>query len=471
MRKLLYINTIGCQMNVYDSERIVNSLLPFGYETTPFLESADLIITNTCTIREKAEQKAFSFLGRLSRIKQQNTDLIIAVGGCVAQQQGRKILKRMPHVDLVFGTHALQRLPLAIKKIEEQRCRIVDIKMSESLTDDDVPPAMVNAEGVSKFVTIMRGCDNYCAYCVVPHVRGRESSRKPDHIVTEIEQLVQGGVREVTLLGQNVNSYGKKEGLCTFAELLSRINAIEQLSRIRFTTSHPKDLSDDLIHAFGRLDKLCRHLHLPIQSGSNRILKRMNRKYTREAYLEKVAALRASCPGISITTDIIVGFPGEADADFEDTLDLVQQLRYDSLFVFNYSDRPLAPSRKFNQKVSEKEKNTRLQKVLQTQNSITSEIHAKMVGKTVSVLVEGYSKQQQMEKTTDAPLQWSGRTSCNKIVNFVADKSPKKDTAEMTGKMVRITIERALSHSLWGRLETKAPEECSDLKGDRSYAA
>ena len=331
-------------------------------------------------------------------------------------------------------------------------------------------PLVVKDEAVSKFVTIMRGCDNYCAYCVVPYVRGREASRNPDHIVTEIEQLVQDGVREVTLLGQNVNSYGKKEGLCTFAELLSRINDIEQLSRIRFTTSHPKDLSDDLINAFGRLEKLCQHLHLPIQSGSNRILKRMNRKYTREVYLEKVAALRASCPGISITTDIIVGFPGETSADFDDTLDLVRHMRYDSLFVFNYSDRPLAPSRKFVKKVSEKEKNARLQQVLQLQDSITSEIHAEMVGETVPVLVEGYSKRQQMEKITDAPLQWSGRTRCNKIVNFAAGSSHKKGDRDITGETVRVKIEKALSHSLWGNLQTNVSGS-SDLKGDRSYAA
>lgn len=470
MRKLLYINTIGCQMNVYDSERIVNNLISSGYETTPSVESADLIITNTCTIREKAEQKAFSFLGRLSQLKQKNQNLIIAVGGCVAQQQGRKILKRMPHVDLVFGTHALGRLPLAIEKIERQRCRIVDIQMTESLNDDSMQPLAVKTDAVSKFVTIMRGCDNYCAYCVVPYVRGREASRNPDQIVTEIEQLVHGGVREVTLLGQNVNSYGKKEGLCTFTELLSRINDIEQLSRIRFTTSHPKDLSDDLINAFGRLDKLCHHLHLPIQSGSNRILKRMNRKYTREVYLEKVAALRASCPEISITTDIIVGFPGETSADFDDTLDLIRQMRYDSLFVFNYSDRPLAPSQKFIKKVPEKEKNARLQQVLQLQNSITSEIHAGMVGETVPVLVEGYSKRQQMEKTTDGHLQWSGRTSCNKIVNFVAGSTYKKGVTDITGETVRVKIEKALSHSLWGILQANVSGS-SDLKGDRSYAA
>jgi tRNA-2-methylthio-N6-dimethylallyladenosine synthase len=310
MRKRLYINTIGCQMNVYDSERIVNSLIPVGYETTPFVESADLIITNTCAIREKAEQKAFSFLGRLSRLKRKNRELIIAVGGCVAQQQGHDILKRMPHVDLVFGTRALQRVPLAIEKIEKQHCRIVDVDMAASQDGDSLYSRVLKADSVSKFVTIMRGCDNYCAYCVVPHVRGPETSRKPEHVIGEIEQLVHEGVREVTLLGQNVNSYGKKEGLCTFAELLSRINDITALARIRFTTSHPKDLSDGLISAFGRLEKLCNHLHLPIQSGSNRVLKRMNRKYTREAYLEKVAALREVCPEMAITTDIIVGFPG-----------------------------------------------------------------------------------------------------------------------------------------------------------------
>ncbi len=472
MSKRVYINTIGCQMNVYDSERIVNSLIPLGYETTPSVESADLIITNTCTIREKAEQKAFSFLGRLAKLKRKNKDLIIAVGGCVAQQQGQTILKRMSHVDLVFGTRALGRLPLAIEKIAKQRCRIVDVDMSSSLEDEALQSHVLKADTVSKFVTIMRGCDNFCAYCVVPHVRGREISRDPALIIKEIEQLVNEGVREVTLLGQNVNSYGKKEGLCTFVELLSRINTIEGLSRIRFTTSHPKDLSGELINAFGSLEKLCNHLHLPIQSGSNRILKRMNRKYTREAYLTKVAELRVACPEISITTDIIVGFPGETLADFEDTLSLIRQMRYDSLFVFNYSDRPLVPSRKFTPKVPEKDKNTRLQQVLDVQKTITEEIHAARVGQTMPVLVEGHSKRQKMEysERIDTPLQWSGRTTCNKIVNFIADGSTKAAPADFTGETVCVSIERALSHSLWGKLKEKA-SDCSALKGDRSYAA
>ena len=472
MRKRLYIHTIGCQMNVYDSERIVNSLVPMGYEKTPLVESADLIIANTCTIREKAEQKAFSFLGRLSRLKKKNRDLIIAVGGCVAQQQGRNILKRMPHVDLVFGTRALERVPLAIRKIEKQRCRIVDVDMTEAPEGDGHHSRVLKTDAVSKFVTIMRGCDNYCAYCVVPHVRGRETSRNPEHIIQEIEQLVQQGVREVTLLGQNVNSYGKKEGLCTFAELLSRINDIEGLARIRFTTSHPKDLSGELISAFGHLDKLCNHLHLPVQSGSNRILKRMNRKYTREAYLDKVAALRKVCPEIAITTDIIVGFPGETSSDFDETLSLIHQMRYDSLFVFNYSDRPLAPSRKFTPKVPDQEKNARLQQVLGVQNAITAGIHADVVGRQMPVLVEGRSKRQQtaLSKTIDTPLQWSGRTTCNKIVNFVVNGPVKTIPKDMNGEIVRVNIERALSHSLWGTLQIRA-SGCPELKGDRSYAA
>ena len=472
MRKQVYINTIGCQMNVDDSERIANSLISLGYAPTPFVESADLIIANTCTIREKAEQKAFSFLGRLSRLKKKNRNLIIAVGGCVAQQQGQSILKRMPHVDLVFGTHALERVAPAIKKIEKQRCRIVDVESIGPPGRKAPHPRVLKAETVSKFVTVMRGCDNYCSYCVVPHVRGRETSREPAHIIEEIKQLVREGVREVNLLGQNVNSYGIKEGLCSFAELLNRIDNLEGLARIRFTTSHPKDLSEDLIGAFGRLDKLCHHLHLPVQSGSNRILKRMNRKYTREDYRKKVAALRSVCPDIAITTDIIVGFPGETRADFEDTLSLIQQMRYDSLFVFNYSDRPQVPSRKYRPKVPEVDKNERLQEVLEIQNAITADINAAFVGKTIPVLVEGHSKRQQTEpaRSAGAPLQWSGRTTGNKIVNFaVAGKAPST-AVDLTGETVGVRIERALSHSLWGTLPAKA-SDCSELKGDRSHAA
>jgi len=472
MNKHLYINTIGCQMNVYDSEQIENILKHSGYAITCSIESADLIIANTCAIREKAEQKAFSFLGRLSKLKQKNENLIIGVGGCVAQQQGRKILQRMPHVDLVFGTHALERLPQAIERIEKQRCRIVDVAMSEVIKEIKPHPGERRTGRVSTFVTIMQGCDNYCAYCVVPHVRGRETSRDPDHIIDEIDLLTQGGVREVTLLGQNVNSYGKKKGLCSFAELLSRINAIKGLARIRFTTSHPKDLSHDLISAFGRLDKLCNHIHLPVQSGSNRILKRMNRKYTREGYLEKVAKLRKSCPEISISSDIIVGFPGETKTDFNETVDLIRRMRYDSLYVFNYSDRPSAPSRMFPQKVAEKEKNERLQGVLEVQSTITAEINEGMVGRTEPILVEGHSKRQRGRggKISEQSTQWTGRTRCNKIVNFVAHGPVAVRQSDIAGKTVGVCIERALSHSLWGRWDEEKSAR-PELKGEKRYAA
>ena len=390
--KYLYINTIGCQMNVYDSEQIARGLKSLQYEMTPFLEKADLIIVNTCAIREKAEQKVFSFLGRLAGLKKKRPDLIIGVGGCVAQQEGAKILKRVPYLDLVFGTNAIDRLPNAIQAILSKKCRIVDIEMSDQIKELDFITNGVDKTEVSRFVTIMQGCDNYCTYCVVPYVRGRETSREPENIINEIRRLVESGVREVTLLGQNVNSYGMKEGLCTFPELLRRINDIDGLLRIRFTTSHPKDLSENLIHAFKDLDKLCHHIHLPIQSGSNRILKRMNRKYTREIYLDKVDKLRNTCPGIAITSDIIVGFPGETKTDFQETLDLIRTVEFDGLFAFKYSDRPNASAARFSDKILEDEKKQRLQQVLDLQDQFTTRKNKTLKDSIQSVLVEGFSK-------------------------------------------------------------------------------
>jgi tRNA-2-methylthio-N6-dimethylallyladenosine synthase len=350
--KKLYINTIGCQMNVYDSEKIVSDLALYGYEKTLSIESADLVVLNTCTIREKAEQKAFSFLGRLTKLKQKKSHLIVAVGGCVAQQEGEKLVKRAPVVDIVFGTHAIDRLPQHIKQIEDQRHRVIDVKISESIYEKEFHKKTREKEVVTAFVTIMQGCENYCTYCVVPYVRGKEMSRQPDRIIEEIKHLVNEGVREVTLLGQNVNSYGIKQGFCSFAQLLERINDINGLMRIRFTTSHPKDLSIELMNAFVSCEKLCNHIHLPVQSGSDRILKLMNRRYNRDDYLEKVASLRKIQPDISISTDIIVGFPGETSEDFAQTLDLIREVGYDSLFAFKYSDRPKVPSRHLSGKIS-----------------------------------------------------------------------------------------------------------------------
>ena len=469
--KYLYLHTMGCQMNVYDSEQIVMRLATLGYEQTESMARADVIIVNTCTVRAKAEQKTFSLLGRLGRMKRNKRRLIIGVGGCVAQQEGKKILERMPFVDLVFGTQAIDRLPRLIGQIETSPCRIVDVGMNES---QDISESLGGPQAesqVSKFVTIMRGCDNYCAYCVVPFVRGRESSRSPESIIREIRALVDRGVKEVTLLGQNVNSYGKKQHLCSFAELLSKINEVEGLLRIRFTTSHPKDLSSDLIVAFNRLDKLCSHIHLPVQSGSNRILKRMNRKYTLEQYLDKVAKLRDTCPQIAITSDMIVGFPGETDGDFEQTLELVKTVEYDGLFAFQYSERPYAPAAKLPDKISESVKSKRLQILLDLQQQYTKEKNQALVGSTQIILTDGLSKKQVSEPadTDSQTLQWTGRTFTNKIVNFSLDETPICNE-NLTGRLIDVRIERALSHSLFGKA-TKLEPTVGGLKGVENYAA
>ena len=476
--KYLFISTIGCQMNVYDSQKMATILTPLGYKATSSINKADLIILNTCSIREKAEQKVFSFLGRLSRLKRNNPNLIIGVGGCVAQQEGEKILQRVPHIDLVFGTHAIPRLPRIIEQIEKKRYRIVDIKMSETIIETE-PVAEHSDNGKpSKFITIMQGCENYCSYCVVPYVRGKEISRKPDDIIKEIKMLVRQGSKEVTLLGQNVNSFGKKQKLCSFSELLFMVNEINGLSRIRFTTSHPKDLSDDLVASFKDLPKLCNHIHLPVQSGSNRVLKKMNRRYTKEHYLHKIDKLRKTCPDIAISSDIIVGFPGETDADFNETLSLIKQVQYDGLFAFIYSDRPNAPASFFSEKVSQQDKKNRLQCILELQNKYTLQKNSALVGSTVQILVEGLSKMQKKNPLTNSntSLQWTGRSTTNKIVNFVNEyKQINIHTNNLTenifnGMLLEIQIEKAFSHSLWGK-PVFNKNRSHRIKGEKSYAA
>ena len=469
--KYIYLHTIGCQMNVYDSEQIAMRLATLGYEQTASMAHADLIIVNTCTVRAKAEQKAFSLLGRLARMKRDKKNLIIGVGGCVAQQEGEKILDRLPAVDLVFGTQSIERLPGLIQQIEARRCRIVDVDMN---TDPRIPDSLVesrNESEVSKFVTIMRGCDNHCTYCVVPFVRGREASRSPESILREIHSLVKSGVREVTLLGQNVNSYGKNQDLCSFAELLSMINEVEGILRIRFTTSHPKDLGSDLIAAFRNLDKLCPHIHLPVQSGSNRILKRMNRQYTREQYLDKVMKLRDTCSQIALTSDIIVGFPGESQADFEQTLQLVKTVEFDGLFAFQYSDRPQAPSVRLPDKLPEPIIRKRLQILLELQEKFTRRKNEALVGSTRLVLTDGLSKKQVSVRPAEnrRDLQWTGRTSTNKIVNFYGDETATANE-NLTGKMVGVRIDKGFSHSLLGRVINVEPSS-GGLKGVKNYAA
>ncbi|ABW68159.1 tRNA (N6-isopentenyl adenosine(37)-C2)-methylthiotransferase MiaB [Desulfosudis oleivorans] len=448
--KRFYIHTIGCQMNVYDSSQLSAILTAMGHRSVNAPEQADLVFVNTCTIRAKAKQKATSFVGRLAAMKRARPDMIVGVGGCLAQEEGRQLLDAFPCVDIVFGTHALGRLPGHIQAVAHQGDRIVDVEMTAAIDESVHALQGPDSSGVTGFITIMRGCDNFCTYCVVPYVRGRETSRAPEHILDEIRARVAGGLREITLLGQNVNSYGQKEGLCSFADLLARVNEIDGLHRIRFTTSHPKDLSPELAAAFTSLDKLCSHVHLPAQSGSDAVLKRMNRRYTRQAYLEKLHWLREAQPGMALSTDIIVGFPGETEQDFLQTLDLIEKVRYDSIFAFMYSDRPLAPARAFDGKVDEAEKQQRIYALLELQNRITAEKNRALEGRVEQVLVEGKSKSSGRNDITADTVQWTGRTTCNRVANFTVPRELASGNAVGPGAMVRVEIMSGLAHSLSG---------------------
>jgi tRNA-2-methylthio-N6-dimethylallyladenosine synthase len=450
MHRSHFIHTIGCQMNVYDSERMAAALCACGYTAAISWEDADLVIVNTCSVRAKSEQKAFSLLGRLESVKRRRPGMIVGVAGCVAQQEGARLLARAPYVDLVIGTRAVQRLVDLVRRAEAGERPVVDVDLAAPAADIPEPPPAQTSGGISRFVTIMRGCDNFCAYCVVPHVRGRETSRRPEAILAEVRGAVADGAREITLLGQNVNSYGAKEGLCSFAELLTRVDAVEGLARIRFTTSHPKDLTRELIGAFGRLGRLCPHIHLPVQSGSDRILERMNRRYTRAHYLDIISKLRDSCDQIAVTTDMIVGFPGETRAEFEATLDLMRQVQFDSLFAFIYSDRPKAPSTLLPDKVPFTEKRERLQELLQLQDAITRRKNAALVGTVQEVMAEGFSKRQAAGGEGESSAQWTGRTPGNKVVNFDVDDAPAGSGDIRPGRLVPVRIERVLAHSLRG---------------------
>lgn len=438
--KRVHIVTMGCQMNVYDSEQMLRHLAPLDYKPTASLNRADLILLNTCSIREKAEHKVYSFLGRLARMKRQNPRLIIGVGGCVAQQEGYRLIGRAPQVDIVFGTFALGRIASLVQQAERQGTQIVDTGargVSEPLC---VSKPIFPVERASAFVTIMQGCDNFCTYCVVPYVRGREVSRTPQEILEETGLLVDSGVQEVTLIGQNVNAYGQKNGYgCDFPELLARVNDVEGLRRIRFTTSHPKDLSDRLIEAFGTLEKLAPHIHLPVQSGSDRVLRRMNRGYTRDYYLSRIERLRGVRPDVSITSDVIVGFPGEENVDFQATLDLVSKVGFDSLFMFKYSDRRNVPAARFPNKVPDVVSAERFRTLLDVQTGVTLKKHRALVGTIQEVLVDGPSKR--------SSNQLTGRTPCNKIVNF----AHSGDKMIRAAQILQIKILEAFSHCLLGQ--------------------
>ncbi len=433
----VFIKTYGCQMNVYDTEKMVDLLYGCNYQITSDIMQADLILLNTCSIREKPEHKIYSILGRLKKLKDKNPDLILGVGGCVAQQEGEKLFEKSPHLDLVFGTHSINKLPNLLKEIEEKKAKVCEINMSENgYLDEGV--SCYSSQKVSSYVSIIRGCNNFCSFCIVPYVRGRERSRPREEILEEVKHLSQSGVKEVVLLGQNVNSYGNDLGVTGgFPRLLASINDIKGVERIRFITSHPKDLSDDLIRCFKELDKVCKHIHLPVQSGSNKILKLMNRRYTRDNYLEKVDKLRRVCPAIGITSDVIVGFPQETQRDFEDTLELMKEVKFDDLFSFQYSDRPMTHASRFNDKIPSDVKRERLRILQEDQNEYSLEKNKAVLHKIEEVLVEGVSKKD--------PHCITGKTGTNKTVNFAGGDN-------LRGMLVSVKISGVHLHSLKGEL-------------------
>lgn len=433
-----HIRTFGCQMNVHDSEQLAALLEGEGYAPTNDPAEADVLVVNTCSIREKAAQKAYSELGRYARYKTRHPFPVIAVVGCLAQQEGGGWHRRLPAVDAVLGTHNLHLLPEILRDGPAGvECRV------ETAFRTAVPSLGILAppeDGrVTAFVTIMQGCDNFCAYCVVPHLRGPEQSRPPEDILAEIRFLVDHGVREVTLLGQNVNSYGRKppQG-CDFAELLRRIGDGTDIERIRFTTSHPRDLSDGLIDCFRTVPALCEHIHLPVQAASNRILARMNRGYTAQEYLDRVLRLRQACPDISVTSDGIVGFPGETPGDFQEMIDLMENIRFDALFSFLYSERPNTPASLLDGKVPDDVKRERLQRLQRLQNLHTLERNRAWMGRIVPVLVE--------KQNARNPADLTGRTRTNRIVHF-------RGAAGLVGKTVAVKIVEAYAHSLRGELQ------------------
>lgn len=437
--KYLFVETHGCQMNDSDSGKISSLMSGSNYMPTSDIEKADLVILNTCSVRDKAEHKVYSYLGTLKPYKERNPNLIIGVGGCVAQQQGERLLKRVPHLDIVFGTHNIHKLPELVSQVRKNKERVAETRFYKDDLDIFPDPALKSLSSrVNGLVTVMLGCDNFCSYCIVPYVRGREISRPSADIIREIEGLVSAGSREVTLIGQNVNSYGQglDEGT-DFPALLRKVNGIDGLRRIRFMTSHPKDISDSLIASFGKLDKLCKHLHLPVQSGSDSILKKMKRNYSRDGYLNNVQALRESTPGIALTSDIIVGFPGETDEDFEETMSLMEIVRYDALFSFKFSPRAETMAAGMPDQVDEDVKNERLLRLQERQRDISLERNRDYEGKVVEVLVEVGSETSQE--------RLSGKTGTFKTVKFNGDK-------ELIGEVVQVRITTAYVNSLIGEV-------------------
>lgn len=439
MSKKLYVKTWGCQMNEYDSAKMADLLnATHGYELTDEAEQADLILLNTCSIREKAQEKVFHQLGRWKNLKQTNPDLLIGVGGCVASQEGDAIRSRAPFVDLVFGPQTLHRLPEMIKQVGANQQPMVDISFPEIEKFDSLPEP--KAEGASAFVSIMEGCSKYCSFCVVPYTRGEEVSRPVDDVIYEVAQLAEQGVREVNLLGQNVNAFRGENfdgSICRFAELLHLVAAIDGIDRIRYTTSHPVEFTDDIVEAYKTIPELVSHLHLPVQSGSDRVLTMMKRGHTALEYKSKIRALKKARPGIAMSSDFIIGFPGESNEDFEATMDLIQAVDFDMSFSFIYSARPGTPAADLPDDVTEDTKKQRLQLLQQRLNQQSMAHARRMLNTEQRILVTGPSKKN--------PMELSGRTENNRVVNFVGQP-------HMIGQFVDVTITEVLPNSLRGDL-------------------
>ncbi len=437
-RRRVFVLTFGCQQNEADSEKLLGMAVEMGYVPADTPNDADLILVNTCAIREHAEKKALSIIGQYKHLKTQNPELIIGVCGCMTSQEHRReeLKLRYPYVTFTLGTSSLHHLPCVLWQVVRERRRLITAESEEDMTRTVAEGApIVRASGYRAWVSVMYGCNNFCAYCIVPYVRGRERSRAPEDIVREVEALVAAGYREITLLGQNVNSYGKGTD-CDFADLVRRLDAIEGDWWLTFMTSHPKDASKKLIDVMAEGRHIARRFHLPLQSGNDRVLHAMNRHYDMAKYRETVCYMRERMPDIVLTSDIIVGFPGETESEFEDTLAALSEIRYDMLYSFIYSPRKGTPAAAWEQ-VPDGVKSARFDRLLATQNAISAEKNAPAKGRTLRILCDGASK--------NDPSVQSGRTEGGKIVFFTSDK-------DMTGRFADIFIERTEPFALWGRL-------------------
>ncbi|TCS83033.1 tRNA (N6-isopentenyl adenosine(37)-C2)-methylthiotransferase MiaB [Tepidibacillus fermentans] len=446
--KYYLIRTYGCQMNSHDSETMAGILEQMGYQPTDEEDEADIILFNTCAIRENAEDKVFGELGRLKHLKLEKPHIILGVAGCMSQEEKvvNKILRSYQHVDLIFGTHNIHRLPILLRDALLNKEMVVEVWSKEGDVIEHIPK--VRQDGLKAWVSIMYGCDKFCTYCIVPYTRGKERSRRPEDVISEVRELARKGYKEVTLLGQNVNAYGKDLDIdYGFGDLLEDLRKID-IPRIRFTTSHPKDFDDHLIEVLAKRGNLVEHIHLPFQSGNTEILKKMARKYTREEYLELVRKIKQAIPDVVLTTDIIVGFPGETEEQFQDTLSLVEKVGFDSAYTFIYSPREGTPAAVMEDNIPEDVKKERLQRLMDLQNQISRDKNKQLKNQVVEVLVEGVSK------TNSEVL--SGRTRGNKLVNFKGDPA-------LIGQFVLVKITEPQTWTLRGELVSNAQEELLDV--------